>query len=150
METGQRNWWRLRVREASSKEWIDKEECISGICRSLSKGREACTVLCIWRTVQVSCCWDLTGEDWQEYGGGGVPDQREPHVHAATLKLQLVYLGSDCSVFKRKSAKFSVLERTHWWWSGEWISGEQNRGKAIIQKEGREELDQIRRALTTK
>lgn len=85
-----------------------------------------------------------------EYGGGN-QICREPHVYAATLKLQLVYLGSDCSVFKqKKSARFSVLERTHWWWSGEWTSGEQNRGKAIIQKEGREELDQIRRALTTK
>ena len=51
---------------------------------------------------------------------GWEPDHREPHVHAAMLKLQLVYLGSDCSVFKqKKSARFSVLERTHWWWSGE-------------------------------
>lgn len=46
---------------------------------------------------------------------GWEPDHREPGVHAATLKLQLVYLGSDCSVSKQKSARFSILERTHWW-----------------------------------
>lgn len=106
---------------------------LSGIWGASVKGEEACTVLCIWGTVQVSRCWiyrrGLAGI-W-----GWEPDHREPHVHAATLKLQLVYLGSDCSVFKqKKSARFSVLERTHWWWSGEWTSESKTEARQLFRK----------------
>ena len=59
----------------------------------------------------------LLGFDGRGLAGiwGWKPDHRKPGVHAATLKFQLVYLGSDCSVFKQKSTRFSILERTHWW-----------------------------------